>query len=283
MTVSMSSTYSGTPTFQPTGIESPIGKYALQLVTDLRDITHVMGTAILIAPGVALTAGHIFDACEQAYGPVSEPAPFAMYALQYGSPAEMHVMDVQRVFRARFTDLALLQLRGETAWLPSEYPRLDLRLPKAGQKIFAFGYPGRATTVATAIEVVANGHTTTGEVLEVYRQKRDSVRAPFPCFSTNARFDDSMSGGPVFNEEGSLMGVVCSNLPPETPEEEHYSIVTLLWPLVAMEIDIPWPEGSAERYKMFEYLSACGHRVIGLDQIAVEGGVVSCRWDEEPG
>jgi hypothetical protein len=276
----MPSSYSGKPTFQATGIESPMGQFALQLVTDLHDITHAMGTAMLIAPGVALTAAHIVDACEDAYGPMGEPSPFVLYALQYGSPTEMHVMEVHRVFRARFTDLALLHLRGDAAWFPVAYPRIDLRMPTAGQKIFAFGYPGRATTMERKIEVVANGHTTTGEILEVYGDGRDTVRAPFPCFSTNARFDDAMSGGPVLNEEGCLIGAVCSNLPPDTPEGEHYSLVTSLWPMVGIEIDIPWDQRSADRYRFQEYLAACGDRVLGLDRITIKDGVAAYRWSD---
>ena len=35
---------------------------------------------------------------------------------------------------------------------------------------------------------------------------------PFPCYHVGARFDAGMSGGPVFDEYGSLCGLVCASL-----------------------------------------------------------------------
>ena len=59
---------------------------------------------------------------------------------------------------------------------------------------------------------------------------------PFPVFRTNARFDPGMSGGPVFNEYGKLCGLICSNMPPDNPEIDHISYVTLLWPSMGTKV-----------------------------------------------
>jgi hypothetical protein len=62
---------------------------------------------------------------------------------------------------------------------------------------------------------------------------------PFPCFRTNARFDGGMSVGPVVNDQGKVVGIVCSNIPPEKPSDEHCSYVSLLWSSMATLIDMP--------------------------------------------
>ena len=45
-----------------------------------------------------------------------------------------------------------------------------------------------------------------------------------------------MSGGPVFNESGMLCGLICSNLPPDNPDFDHISYVTLLWPSMSTKV-----------------------------------------------
>ncbi len=127
--------------------------------------------------------------------------------------------------------------------------------------------------------------TTTGTVLEVHHERRDSARLPFPCFRTDARFDGGMSGAPVFDENGHVCGVICSNLPPAAPDGEHVSYVSTLWPLLAIPIDAPWdryPAGT--RYPLYEYAAAGILDTVGLEHVALEkrpeGDRVICRYDD---
>ena len=50
-----------------------------------------------------------------------------------------------------------------------------------------------------------------GVVREIHDWRRDKVNLPFPCYRVGARFDAGMSGGPVFDEYGSLCGLVCAS------------------------------------------------------------------------
>jgi hypothetical protein len=126
--------------------------------------------------------------------------------------------------------------------------------------------------------------TTTGKVVEVHHERRDSVRLPFPCFQTNARFDGGMSGAPVFNEQGQVCGLICSTLTPTTINEDHASYVSSLWPMLAIPIDAPWdrhPTGT--KYPLFEYAQAKVMATIGLDNLVLdkrpEGDRLFCRYD----
>lgn len=275
------SEYSGTPSFSPTGLDDVIGQYALQLITEEKGIAHAIGTAILVSPHMALTATHVIDQCDKAYGRPKEDAggkrhsSFVMYALQYGRSKDVRSFYIQKLFAARFTDVTVLVVNADPAALPSAYPKINLNPPDIGNKVFAFGYAGNASVDSEAIRITPNGRTSTGEVLDIYPNGRDSALAPFPCFRTNARFDDAMSGGPVFDQHGALCGLIATNMPPIAEGEEHSSLVTLLWPLMALEIDAPWGQHpELKSYLLRDFFRTSPERVLGLDRVLVEEGLV---------
>jgi hypothetical protein len=84
-----------------------------------------------------------------------------------------------------------------------------------------------------------------GEVRKVYYARRDSSHLPFPCYQVSARFDRNMSGGPVFDEDGLLCGIVCNgmedrpaaeavcNVIEDEAEAEPVSHAAALWPIFA--------------------------------------------------
>jgi hypothetical protein len=47
-----------------------------------------------------------------------------------------------------------------------------------------------------------------------------------------------MSGGPVFNSTGRICGLVSSNMPPDTPEGDHSSYVSLIWPVLGLGLTV---------------------------------------------
>jgi hypothetical protein len=81
------------------------------------------------------------------------------------------------------------------------------------------------------LELQSVPQAATGEVIEVHPIRRDSSQYPFPCFRINARIDGAMSGGPVFNETGELVGLNCGTLAGDL-DAEQVSYATTLWPLL---------------------------------------------------
>jgi hypothetical protein len=75
-----------------------------------------------------------------------------------------------------------------------------------------------------------------GSIVEVYPLRRDSGMLNFPCFRTNARFEPGMSGGPIFNESGSVCGVICSSMPPNEDDPQWLSYGSLIRPAMATQI-----------------------------------------------
>lgn len=160
---------------------------------------------------------------------------------------------VGRIWFNDITDIAFMHLLPAADIGPDhvwDVPRLELRPPVEGSRIFGFGYPRSAVSYRDPqhAELLTDASTTTGTVIRVHHARRDAL-LPFPCFQTDARFDPGMSGGPVFNEAGHVCGLITSSLPAETSDGEHFSHVATLWPSLGTIVDFDWepvyPKGAA--------------------------------------
>jgi hypothetical protein len=210
-----------------------------------------LGTSVSIGPRFALTAWHYIDEltgriCEASQNLYmsDERITVAIYNKQNDA---CWWWNVSRVLKSSVHDIALLSLAE-----PKEYPEEfvqhafvpDFKIPKVGTEIFVVGY--RRPRVE---KCVINGkaaqrcdpRTTTskGRILDVYPKGRDKCMMPWPCFRTDAAFDDGMSGGPVFDATtGKVIGLVCSSMDSAIPDDPlpDTSYASLLYPILAMEI-----------------------------------------------
>lgn len=127
---------------------------------------------------------------------------------------------------ANGSDLALLRAGmltadGEQYVFPA--CRLSARVPRTGTRVRAAGYAAATVEADTEkerarrIAFARNLSVSHGEVLQVYREGRDTFRdldgrptgaLPTVCFETSARFDGGMSGGPVADPDGNVCGIV---------------------------------------------------------------------------
>ncbi|HWZ71257.1 MAG TPA: trypsin-like peptidase domain-containing protein [Casimicrobiaceae bacterium] len=273
------------PTFKESGPEQLIHEIAMPLIAVAQDGNqeYVSGTAFVIGRGWALTAFHVLDDFVLRYegvrvGDGNPNISFQILAfLTVEAGKKVLPLRVMRIWRATPLDIAVLAFGVDNDW-PDDYvwkvPALDLLPPKCGTPIFGFGFANPSLDrPGNAGPPLLNLHprTTTGHVIEIHHELRDTSRLPFPCFRSNARFDGGMSGGPVFNKaSGKLCGVICSSLPGTNPDEEHVSYVSSLWPIIATPIDATDTEVSgAARYplmRLFEnrILNATNLERVGL-------------------
>jgi serine protease Do len=93
---------------------------------------------------------------------------------------------------------------------PLYHVRVSLGAPADGSKCLALGYSGLTTRdLADGIgELRAPLHGSHGEIEEVHPSRRDRSFIDFPCFRTSAWYASGMSGGPVFAEDGNVVGLV---------------------------------------------------------------------------
>ena len=256
------------------------------------DQAYQSGSCCRIAKNLYVTAAHVVKDWSDKFGKNSEQQDFEIWAIHVREGPEYSIWMVDRLWMNPISDLALLHTRpyNDIAGVETSIACVQLSLipPKIGERIVGFGHYSPEQNISVGddgtrhIEINAFGAATVGEVKEVHHEKRDSVRLPFPCFQVNARFDGGMSGGPVFNDQGHLCGVICSNLPPPNNDGEHVSYVTILWPLMATQIDIAI-DGTevGKRYPLIELarkgvITAFGHEnvrirgIFGSEDFCVE-------------
>lgn len=196
---------------------------------------NIEGSAILVAPGVALSARHVI-----------KPHLDAILAGDTGimlMSVSPHGLDLHRIEQVVIdeTDVCILRTSLASDLPPSGdimCATMTTRLPKVGERIFLAGYR------AQEIEPVAGGFAAetriaVGEVTAIYMHGRDSVILPHPCIEVKTLTLGGMSGGPAFDEGGKVVGILTSSI--EDPDGPSY--VSMLWPALTNKIETVWPNG----------------------------------------
>jgi Trypsin-like peptidase domain len=204
------------------------------------DRHHIWGSAIVVAPGVALTAGHVIDQMRDR-GFFAE-AGGQLWAMSFHAD-RVELWRADSFTRVDVGDLSLLTLVRTTAASgpPGERPlrfslaRMAARMPGVGETISLVGFK--------AAEVSFEGRElmglalvgSVGQVTDQYPQRRDSHGLPNPAIAVAARTVGGMSGGAAFDAAGHLIGVISSGL------DEPPSFVSLSWPAIYVPIAPKWP------------------------------------------
>lgn len=241
------------PSFKELSSQKYIGELAFRLLAiDKNRNVFASGTCFRIAGGAFLTAKHViedfFDKFSKEELTNEIEADFSIWAIQLLESEELYaIWAVHKLWMVPNSDIAFLQVIPycENAAKIKEPKQVKLNLfpPKIGSRIVGFGYHDshvdKTNITNNVLNIIADdtASATVGEVMEIYELYRDKVRLNFPSFSVNARFDGGMSGGPVFNDDGEVCGIICSSLPANEEYNEHTSYVTTLWPLMGMRID----------------------------------------------
>lgn len=244
---------------RPTTIEEflhPISECVTPLIGFFDQRVIVGGTAVLIAPGLAITASHVFDEilAQFGYQPNSKNAILDLYLNQLSTGACWYVCGSHTWVG---TDITVLNIkpRNELAekTLISRLP-ISVDPPDVGATVTALGYPD------TKLSIQRNDHEvlsmrfeitptlSIGIVTDVHADYRDRVNIRFPCFAVNAEFSAGMSGGAVFNSERELCGLVCVG---GEGELKDHSYAVSIWPISIIPVSL------------FETASSCPDIVVG--------------------
>ncbi len=222
----------------------PISSHVAPLCGILGERAYVGGTAVIIAPGLAITALHVLDEiCAQfGHDRLTRNIELDLYVNQLNTGACWYVCHASSWVG---TDIAVLSLKARNEIAQSAViDRLPIAVdpPISGAKVTALGYPGTLLTISrndqevTEMNFSITPTVSEGEVTEIHQSRHDSVILRFPCFSVNAEFSAGMSGGAVFNQNRQLCGLVCAG---GEGELRDYSHAVSAWPMAIIPVTIP--------------------------------------------
>lgn len=201
----------------------------------------VEGSAVLVAPGVAICATHVVQ-------PHIESLLAGDTATLCGGITEhgLQLWKVVKITLVANTDFTILGLKLCSA-LPEDKTfyvcRLTTRVPAIGERVTVLGFRS-----STPFEQEDGRYTCTGNVLmcqgEVtarFDDYRDRVFMPWPAFEIDCPSWGGMSGGPVFDKNGYLIGLLTSSF--ELEDANGPSFASPIWRVLPAQFEAVWPGG----------------------------------------
>lgn len=221
--------------FPPDMKKVKMSAWHFPLLSDVgTDHPTVIGTAFAIDERTLVTAKHVLKEMWEATQPTRLGRTIT--AFQDSAYGKSLAWRITGSIVHKKADLAILFVDNSSnrnnpdLLVPPWKVRADA--PNENEWVAAFGnIEGRASIVSKnpsgggEIEVGVRGQLTFGVVKKVYDVARDSTLLPCPCFEVGASLSPGMSGGPVFDMDGAICGIVSRGF--EGVQSSH--IVTL-WP-----------------------------------------------------
>ena len=220
----------------------PVGsQLGILLALSFRDDSghHTTGSAAMVGPGLAVCAAHVLQ--DQGYAEKLASGETTLVA-QAPLPGGMLLWTVLRFSLVPNADLAVLSLTLSSSFPENrhfDFASITTRMPAVGDELTITGLSAirrtEAVSSATHLEMVPG--CVKGLVIDSYPEGRDRAMLPGPCFAVDCDARGGMSGGPVFDSRGHLVGVVSSSY-----EGGATTFVSHVWPALVRADACPvWP------------------------------------------
>jgi hypothetical protein len=228
----------------------------------------IVGSGVMVAPGLVLTATHVIDEIEAA-GSVPVILSFLPDAARAWLPIGFSALTGPSAFYADQTvssDVTLVSCTLNSDALspaPLKLAPMRVALPLLGDRLWAIGFRHQQIENGAAF---VSPMISSGIVTQAFPMGRGE-RMPSPCFEVDMETIGGMSGGAVVNAEGEVVGIVSSS-PDGGP-----SYMTLIWDALRLRVAKPIPALSKT-----EMVSLLGAKAVGLARLA--GDVDRNPWGE---
>ena len=181
----------------------------------------VLGTGVLVAAGLAVTAAHIFDDHREIL------ARRDLRVIAVGvSPDYTPCYIAAHIAFLGDTDLCLLFLGLASEPPPSNefhVAQLSFQVPEIGESVVLAGF--RSSGVLSNGEIRAFKGTVMacmGTVRQCYPKGRDRVMVPYPAVEIDVAAPGGLSGGPVFDSEGYVIGILSTSF--DEPPRKFFAV-----------------------------------------------------------
>lgn len=239
--------------FAPTRIRTHFdGKYVvpslgmlkgvvLSIHFSMGDKQQAIGSAVMVAPGVALTAAHVVNNYwEELRSGETEAMLFgiANTGIQIWRPKTVTCVEA--------TDTAILGLTAASKLPPNstfEHSVISTRIPSVGENVVLAGTRGPdASALGPKTRTALDLFAAQGPVTErfVFPTGRDSLMLPWPTIYFDCPSIGGMSGGPAFDEAGCLIGILSASMG-NTMDDATPSYVSLIYPALHAKFSGGWP------------------------------------------
>lgn len=196
----------------------------------------LIGSGVMIGPGLLLTASHVMDEF-----PRDGTGPVFLTFLADGARAWLPKQTVRRSGpsdfaedRTKTSDVTLVgcTLNSDAhAAYPLTLAPMQIALPLLGERLWAFGFRQAELEDETA---GVTPLVSSGVVSAAFPQGRGE-RMPAACIEVAMDTWGGMSGGPVVNSEGRVVGIVSSSF------QGGPSYVTLIWDILSLSVKSTHP------------------------------------------
>lgn len=228
----------------------------------------IVGSGVMVAPGMVLTATHVIDEIEAA-GETPVLLSFLPDAARAWLPIGFSTLSGPSAFYHDVTvssDITLISCTlncDSLAPAPLSLAPMRVALPLLGDRLWAIGFRHQDLQDGAAH---ISPMISSGIVTQAFPMGRGE-RMPSPCFEVSMETIGGMSGGAVVNAEGEVVGVVSSS-PDGGP-----SYMTLIWDALRLRVAGPIPQLSKT-----EKVSLLGAKAVSLARLA--GDVDRNPWGE---
>lgn len=202
----------------------------------------ICGSAVLVAPGIALSVNHVLEdhLDDLRTGRISI---LCIGIASHGAQA----WQVKYLTCIDRTDLCFLSLELLSELPPSRvlyHMAITTRVPLPGEALIMAGFRAGETAFpraeAGADELAMSLFSSSGVVTDEYPTGRGALR-PWPAVGVDAPPISGMSGGPVFDARGFLVGVISSSIENEKGQDPVPTFVAVPWPALGQPFPVRWP------------------------------------------
>lgn len=256
----------------------PISTYVTPLCAFVGQEGYVSGTAVILAPGIAVAASHVVQDILKKIGHNNKDSNIELdlYVMQLNTGACWYVSNSSSWVGTDITVLSLVPRNDIASSIKIDRLPISVDPPPKSSTITALGYPDTKLDIPqndsdiTKLCISITPTVSEGKVLDIHRSFRDRANLPFPCFTVDAEFLGGMSGGAVFNENRELCGLVCFG---GEGELKNYSHAVSIWPMSIIPVVISDSMTEfkditpGQKYKVLElaklgYINMIGHERI---------------------